>query len=327
MIDASTTSLNVPPSALLTILDVVDRRRGPGVATVRADRAVEARDRGGAHQTGHGHHALAHFGRVGHGVAEGAGDGLGGGPDRPHLLVGRAHHVQEGLGRQVPARRRGPRRPHCGLRSFDLGGQVHDDRQQVRPRYPVDHGVMRLGHHGPAPALQPLDHPDLPEGLGPVELLGHDPPHQLAQLGLAAGGGQGGVAEVVLNVEVRVVHPHRAPQFEGDELHHLAVARDEGELGLDHGHDVIERRLRALEDGHRADVHMADAVLEVQERCVQRAQPVSAHGPLPSPGTAMAQCSDGTTASALVQPAAQAGWASPRPARNGLESTLFLVSS
>ena len=47
----------------------------------------------------------------------------------------------------------------------------------------------------------------------------------------------------------------------------------------------------SLEDGHRADVHVADVVLDVEERGVQRAQPVSAHGPLPSPGTAMAQCS------------------------------------
>ena len=45
------------------------------------------------------------------------------------------------------------------------------------------------------------------------------------------GDGQRGVAQVVLDVEVRVVHPDRPPELEGDEPDLLAVARDQVELG------------------------------------------------------------------------------------------------
>ncbi len=148
-------------------------------------------------------------------------------------------------------------------------------------------------------------------------------PDQLAQLGLAAGGGQGRVAHVVLDVEVRVVHPDRAAQLEGDELHHLAVARHQGELGVDHGDDVGEGRRRALEDGDRGDVHVADVVLDVEERRVQRAQPVSAHRPSLPRGRDARQ--DGSTGPADFswyprgQPAdGGRRRSSPSPARKGV---------
>ena len=163
-----------------------------------------------------------------------------------------------------------------------VGTQVHEHGEQVRPRDAVDQCVVRLGQHGPAPVLEPLDHPDLPERLRAVELLRHHAPDELAQLALAPRGGQRGVAQVVLDVEVRVVHPDRPPELEGDDADLLAVARDEVELGVDHGHDVGVRRRRALEDGHRGDVHVGHVVLDVEERRVQGAQAVRAHPTLPS---------------------------------------------
>ena len=176
----------------------------------------------------------------------------------------------DGSGRGTQSEWLGPR---------GVGTQVHDHGQQVGPRHPVDQGVVRLGQHGPAAVLEALDDPDLPERLGAVELLRHDPPDQLAQLALAPGGGQRGVAQVVLDVEVGVVHPDRPPQLEGDEADLLAVAGDEVELGLDHGHDVGVRRRRALEDRHRGDVHVGHVVLDVEERRVQGAQAVRTHRP------------------------------------------------
>ena len=173
----------------------------------------------------------------------------------------------------------GLRRPLRRLRAHGVGAQVHDHRQQVGARDAVDQRVVRLGQHGPAPVLEALDHPDLPERLGAVELLGHHPADQLAELALAARGGQRGVAQVVLDVEVRVVDPDRTPQLEGDEADLLAVARDQVELGVHHGDDVAEGRRRTLEDGHRGDVHVGHVVLDVEERRVQRAQAIRTHRP------------------------------------------------
>ena len=158
-----------------------------------------------------------------------------------------------------------------------VGREVHDDGEQIGARHPVDQRVVRLGQDGPAVVLESLDDPDLPEGLRPIELLGHDPPDELAQLGLAARCRQRGVAQVVLDVEVGIVHPDRPAELEGDEAHLLAVARHQVELGLDHVDHVGERRLGPLEDRHRGDVHVGDVVLDVQERGVQGAQPVRAH--------------------------------------------------
>ena len=87
------------------------------------------------------------------------------------------------------------------------------------------------------------------------------------------------VAQVVLDVEVRVVHPDRPPELQRDELDLLAVARDQVQLGVHHRHDVPEGRRRALEDGDGRDVHVGHVVLDVEERRVQGAQTVRAHRP------------------------------------------------
>ena len=181
-------------------------------------------------------------------------------PRRADLFVGRAHDVLQRVHHELEPRGQRAGDPLRVFGARGIGAQVHDHREQVRPRDPVDQRVMRLGQHGPALVLEPFDHPDLPEGLRAVELLCHDAPDELAQLALASRRGQRSVAQVVLDVEVRVVHPDRPPQLEGDEPDLLAVARDEVELGVDHGHDVGERRRGPLEDGDRGDVHVGHVV-------------------------------------------------------------------
>ena len=108
--------------------------------------------------------------------------------------------------------------------------------------------------------------------------MGHDPSDQLAELILAARRGQGAVPYVVLDVEVRVVDPDRPAEVEGNEPHNLAVPGHQGQLAGDRAVHVAVARRRALEDGHRRDVHVADAVLHVQERGIHRAQSVHSHG-------------------------------------------------
>ena len=125
------------------------------------------------------------------------------------------------------------------------------------------------------------------------------------------GDGQRGVAQVVLDVEVRVVDPDRTAQLEGDEADLLAVPRHQVELGVHHGDDVAERRRRTLEDRHRGDVHVGHVVLNVEERRIQRAQAISTHRPslrgLPLQSRAYSRAA----ARSRVQPAVAAASGSP----------------
>ena len=87
---------------------------------------------------------------------------------------------------------------------------------------------------------------------------------------VAAGSGQRAVAHVVLEVEVGVVDPHRTAEVHGDEAHSLAVARHERQLACEELHEAVIGRGWSFEDRARADVHVGDAVLEVEERRVER---------------------------------------------------------
>ncbi len=115
------------------------------------------------------------------------------------------------------------------------------------------------------PPPESLDHPDLPQGFGSVELLGHDASHERPELGLTSRGGERGVAEVVVDVEMLVVDPHGPAHVEGHEPDHLPVTGNERELAPDHVDDVAVARCRPLEDPDGGDVHVADVVLNVQK--------------------------------------------------------------
>jgi hypothetical protein len=104
---------------------------------------------------------------------------------------------------------------------------VEQDGHEVDPGDAVDQRVVRLRDQGEAPALEPLHEPELPQGLGPVELLGVDAGRQRAQLQLRPRRGQRRVADVVVEVEGRVVHPQRPPALERRDRELLAVAAHE----------------------------------------------------------------------------------------------------
>ena len=71
---------------------------------------------------------------------------------------------------------------------------------------------LGLGDEREAVVREPLDHPHLPQRLRGVELLRQDAAAQSLQLPLLAGLRQGGVADVVEEVEAVVVDPHRVMQ-------------------------------------------------------------------------------------------------------------------
>ena len=206
----------------------------PGPAPVRAQRAVQD-----ARRVGGGPADLADSVRAGGGGAgaldrrpraahEGATD-LDGDPRGPRGA--RADQGAAGGRRGRPPRGGGWRRR--------LGIQVQHELQDVVAGDAVDHRVVHLRQHGPAPPGQPLDEPHLPQRPVAVEALPHHPPAQGPELGLVSGPGDGGVPQVVGEREVRVVDPQRTGHAQRHRLDPLAVARERVEPGLDVG---AERR-------------------------------------------------------------------------------------
>jgi hypothetical protein len=74
---------------------------------------------------------------------------------------------------------------------------------------------------------------------------------------------------VVLEVEVRVVLPHRAAEAERDEAQLLAEARNEMESRGDMVDERVVVRLRTLEDRGRGDMHVSAVSLEMKEGSVE----------------------------------------------------------
>ena len=96
---------------------------------------------------------------------------------------------------------------------------------------------------------------------------------------MSPGRRQRGVAHVVLEVEVRVVDPHRAPEVHRHEADPLAVAGHQRQLRREQRDQVVVGGCRSLEHRARRDVHVRRAVLEVEELCVERVHVV--HGAPP----------------------------------------------
>jgi hypothetical protein len=79
----------------------------------------------------------------------------------------------------------------------------------VDARHAVDEGVVGLGDQREAVVVDAVDEPDLPQRAAAVQALGEQPPGQALELLVVARRRQPGVAQVVAQVEVRVVDPDR----------------------------------------------------------------------------------------------------------------------
>jgi len=86
----------------------------------------------------------------------------------------------------------------------------------------------------PVVILEALDKPELPERLRAVELLGHESTNQPAQLCLATRRAERGLADVVFEVKVRIIHPDRATEVERHAANRLAIARNPIKLAGNH---------------------------------------------------------------------------------------------
>jgi hypothetical protein len=231
--------------------------------------------------------------RLGRGVQAGPDDlaqplGRLAGAGQRRLRV--AEHL-DGEGRAAdpgPQEAHGPRREDLGRARLGRGlpglvgvrdvgrdrREVEHDLGDVDARDPVDHRVVGLRDQREAAVLEALDHPHLPQRPRTVELLGEDPAGQAQELALGARARQRGLADVVLEVERRIVDPQRAAAARGRDLELLAVARHEVQAHPQRVEELVERRRRALEAGQSADVHVRIGALLVQERRVDRGEAV-----------------------------------------------------
>ena len=87
--------------------------------------------------------------------------------------------------------------------------------------------------------------------------------------------GQRAVAHVVAHVEVRIVHPHRAPLAVGHVRELLAIARHEMHARLDGLDELVVGGRLSLEDQDARDVHVGAAALEVQEAGIEGGEAVA----------------------------------------------------
>ena len=173
------------------------------------------------------------------------------------------------------------RKPRVGLgRRFGVAVEVEEDGCYVNSGDAVDEAVVGLGDEREAVPLHAIDQPDLPDRLAAVKALREDPRGERSQLILAARGREGGMADVVVEVQVGIVDPDGATLSEGDEAQLLPEARHQVKPRGDVVAELLVGGRRALEQGRRGDVHVGGAVLQVEEGGVQPAEPVPVgHGP------------------------------------------------
>ena len=101
------------------------------------------------------------------------------------------------------------------LRRAGFRRDVQQDFTQPGARDPVDDGVVHLGQRRDPAALDALDDPQFPQRPGAVQLVGHQPAHQLLELAAAARSGNADAADVEVDVEVLVLDEPRPVQSEG----------------------------------------------------------------------------------------------------------------
>ena len=202
----------------------------PAIAAVRADLGVEGHVGRGVHQLPRDlAEPLGDLERVGRPSRAGAA--------RPSARAGR--------GARAPWRRsRTPRASRCASLGSDCGSHGRtggvsptgtgfaSNRTVARstPETPSTRAWCVLRHDREAVVLEALHQPHLPQRLRAVELLREHPARELLQLAVVAGRGQGGMAHVVLDVEPRVVDPHRAARTAaaGRQASAGSAARDAG---------------------------------------------------------------------------------------------------
>ena len=136
---------------------------------------------------------------------------------------------------------------------------------------------MGLGEDREAVAFDSLHEPHLPQRPVAPQMVGEDASREHLQLVLAPRRGQRGVTHVVAQIEVLVVDPARAGLGERNLRQALPIARHQAEARVDVRQQPIIRGRVSGEDQRTPHVHVRRSVLQMQERCVERTEPIPGH--------------------------------------------------
>ena len=187
-----------------------------------------------------------HLGRVGEQIAE-----LAQHADRHAQAAGQevAHRLRPGwfgyfLGLDVLI---GDRR-----RFRSVTFEVEELERQLHAAFAVGDRVVELLDQRRAAFAQTVDQDELPQRTGPVERVGGDQRGEVEQLAHGTGLRQREVADVVVQIELRIVDPERRVEVCRRGLHALAQAGDHVHRTVHSTAQVVEFDL-AIEDRHVAE--------------------------------------------------------------------------
>ncbi len=162
---------------------------------------------------------------------------------------------------QVVLRRRGEEmEERIGHRRVRFGGAVGQREQDEHQRDAVAHAVMEASHHhGPAAVV--VEEQEVPHRAVQVELLRDQPFDGLAELRIPPGIRQDDVADVVIEVEIRVGLPVGPPPLRH---HHPPVEARDGEQPASDDLPEPLQAHRLGQDENPIDVHEVRRIVHPQ---------------------------------------------------------------
>src|SRR5271165_1059434 len=179
------------------------------------------------------------------------------------------------------------------------GRKIISDAERRHAGDPVHRAVMNLDVDGEGAALEPLDERVLPQRPTAVERDGVQLRDQRPQLLHATGLRQGGVTDVVVEVDLVFDDPGRMVDAERRGLEAAAIRGEEIESGrhmlAEAGEEIVPRR-GGLKDRHAGDMHGRLGRLHVEEERVEQGEtfhgepPAARRTPLRASSSAPRQC-------------------------------------
>ena len=162
-----------------------------------------------------------------------------------------------------------------------VGHEIEQDAEELGSRDAIDGGVVHLGHECDLAVFECLDDPHLPQGPVTVQLPAGDIARKVGELTHPSWRREGGSAQVVVDVELGIIHPDGMAQSKGH-LHQAAL-KDGHEWDAVHDHlaDAAKRVAPGngggVEHGHHGHVHVVGGRLHIEEAGIESGQSLRSH--------------------------------------------------
>ena len=168
-------------------------------------------------------------------------------------------------------------------------GQIHQPGQQVGRGEPVGQRVMHLADQGEPIVGHPLGEMELPQRAIAVQRRAGDLADDLVELAAAAGAGHLHPAQVIVEVDLAVLHPHRVVQLPRDVDEPVAQRVQQVQPALDRPSKHVEVEVAvevgSVDDRDLQGVRVQVGGLAVQQHGVHAVESLHAHPVPPSNGS------------------------------------------